>query len=84
MCNQSSLESISHGASYSNLQSDLYFDNDMDRARYTAILNYLKDFSNCTPLFNSDGHQIAPPIATDTLMDIDRDDCWKVYDSNDQ
>lgn len=65
-------------------QLDTCVDNGIDQARYTAILNYLKDFSNCTSLPNSDGYPTTSNMVTDTLMDIGIDSCWKVYDSNGQ
>ncbi|CAF4323814.1 unnamed protein product [Rotaria sp. Silwood2] len=81
---QSSPVSINHGSSPSSLQSDIHFDNDIDFARYTAILNYLKDFSDCPPLTSSDGHQATPHMAADAFMDTDIFGCWNVYDSNGQ
>ena len=47
ICEYLSATSINHTPYRSCLQLNLLFKNDADRARYFAILNYLKDFSIC-------------------------------------
>ncbi|CAF1580235.1 unnamed protein product [Rotaria magnacalcarata] len=63
------------------LPPNLIFNNDTDVARYFAILNYLKDFNMCASSIRLNENQMVQQAATDTLMDMDMGECWKVYDS---
>ncbi|CAF3125360.1 unnamed protein product [Rotaria socialis] len=63
------------------LPPNLIFNNDTDLARYFVILNYLKDFNMCASSIRLNENQMVQQAATDTLMDMDMGECWKVYDS---
>ena len=81
MCEYLSTTSVNHAPYRSCLPLNSVFKNDADRARYFAILNYLKDFSICASPIQLGELQMAQLPTANTVIDTDTDGCWKVYDS---
>ncbi|CAF4983103.1 unnamed protein product, partial [Rotaria socialis] len=77
-CTASFSTAVDQGAFPPCLPLITTFNTDIDRARYFAILNYLKDYNVYVSSIKFDEHQMTQHLTTDTSMQIGTGDCWKV------